>query len=955
VSPIRPGSGGASEARPPEKTVTPSTPEEGIDTARDYQVVQTPPHSPRNAPEEDRGADLLFLNDGLLAAAQPFAPQPGAGSLAPAPPALVQQRQPGSVVVDDLLHLNPVRVAEAGLDAAVRALDAATPASDERLQQKVVVHATDERLADLLARLSRTTGVQMLPRLEVADERVSLWTRQRPLMEVMRDLRHLHGYYWSRSKQGGQYVYSLWQDAQSRAREEAELQRLVMQQQREFQENLQKHVRALRLSEAELKRLGQEDPYLVAQMMHPVVRAGYQLFAALPPDQQVQLTQGRTPSHVSSAGGLMNVFPLETFTAPHPDRPGVQVLHFYNPDWAESMAPRGDVVTLTPEEMTPEQRAAVESILRGAITQQEKEDRRTGNTDNLAVRFLKAAKLETATVSLFRWGDPNWQGLSLRVQFQSGGKPWGLSSNIAVPPDVQKHYSDMLRKGEFGIWPGAQEEIEQFLGGRPGPEKPVARSVGTAPVVEDPNPVLDAPVSLVWKLPQRGGQYTFTGPEVLAALHRDIGQPIVLDSMPDWLVQPRSGPAEFRVENRPLRELLHQFFPGREIRVQEGTIVITDPERLRKRLNEVPPAVTDFLQSLKRPFTLDDMVLLARSLTPWQIVKLQMYLPQPAMDQMVALQELLRLYGELGPAQRSALPQGLAFTALTPPQQALFLVFAQRQRPFAEPWRFQQGSLRLTTEAVPTPKRMPDDHPPAPSQMAVARVLFHVRFHEHDAESFPLNLYPQQDRRWIRPLAELVGQPFPFTVDPFVVRQEVGPDWEPALAQPALQGKPLVIMIQRLFTEPFVGAAPPPAPAAWAADLAARLREAGVTVVQVTVGATEAVDRQGNIETGQPGAPSTSASPPSIQNPKSKIQNPDNLIHLIEPGYLNGEAFDPIGWGMRVEQSPTVFVVRRDGIVSSIFEGQDVWDTGAVERAARQAASASPLTRGNSPRRISRN
>ena len=40
-----------------------------------------------------------------------------------------------------------------------------------------------------------------------------------------------------------------------------------------------------------------------------------------------------------------------------------------------------------------------------------------------------------------------------------------------------------------------------------------------------------------------------------------------------------------------------------------------------------------FLKARQGPFTLDDMALLARSLTPWQIVKLNQYLPQAAIDQ----------------------------------------------------------------------------------------------------------------------------------------------------------------------------------------------------------------------------------------------------------------------------------------------------------------------------------
>jgi hypothetical protein len=941
--PVRPNSENVGEQSPRENSDIDTTPEERLSPGGE-RFAHTPPiQNPKSKIQNPD--DLLFLNDGRLAAAQPFAPLPEIAPLPVVPPPLVQQRPPGSVVVEDLLHLNPIRVAEAGLDAAVRTIDAATPASDERLQQKVVVHATYERLADLLARLSQATGVQMLPRIEVADERVSLWTRQRPVMDVMRDLRHLHGYYWSRSKQGGQYVYSLWQDAQSRAREEAELQRLVMQQQREFQENLQKHLWALRMSEAELKQLGQEDPYLVAQMMHPVVRAGYQLFAALPPDQQVQLTQGRTPSHVSWAGHLLALFPLETFTLPDPTNPGAQATVFYNPDRVESMAPRGDVVTLLPAEMTPEQRAAVTAILRGALEQREKELKRDGNPRDLAFGLLRAAQPETAAVSLFRWGDPNWQGLSLRVDFRSNGRPWALYSNIAVPLDSQKFYNDSLRRGDFRVWPGAQQDVEQFLGGKLKPPAPAAPQRQAPDVLVKPDPILDSRVSVTWKLARSDGRYALTGPEVLAALHRDISHPIVLDTVPDGPVHPADGPAEFRVQDRPLRELLHQLFPRREIRVREETIVITDPQRLRQRLNQVPPTVEAFLKSLQRPFSLDDMVLLARSLTPWQIVKLQMYLPQPATEQMVVLQDLLRLYGELSPAQRNALPQGLAFTSLTPPQQASFLAFAQRQRPFAEPWRFQRGSLSLTTEAVPVPKRLPRIPPTAPSQTPVARVLFHVRFHEDDAESFPLNLYSQKERQGTRPLAERVGQPFPFSSDHHTLTWEDGSIRKPARLQAPLQGRPLVILIAMPFSEPFVGAAPPPALPVWARGLAGRLRDAGVTVVQVTVGSTEAMDRQSDRATGRPGASSALTSPnPTIRNPQSRIQNPENLIQLVEPGSLGREAFYPSGWSMRVEQSPTAFVVRRDGIVSRAFEGQDAWDAAAVERAAREAASHRPTT-----------
>ena len=83
-------------------------------------------------------------------------------------------------------------------------------------------------------------------------------------------------------------------------------------------------------------------------------------------------------------------------------------------------------------EMAPEQRAAVAAVLQGALQEQQREaqeSRRQDPSNTHYPGFLEwngkapaAPDLESATLSLFRWGDPNWQGLSLRVEFQSGGR-----------------------------------------------------------------------------------------------------------------------------------------------------------------------------------------------------------------------------------------------------------------------------------------------------------------------------------------------------------------------------------------------------------------------------------------------------------------------------------------------------------------------------------------------------
>jgi hypothetical protein len=835
---------------------------------------------------------------------------------------LLQKREAGGQVVDDLLYLNPVRLASAdatGLNAAVKTLAAEAPGTDERLQQKVVVHASMEKLSAILAGLARATGVTLLARMEVADEKMSVWAEERPLIDVMRDLRHLRGYFWSRAKRDGQYVYSIWQDAQSRAQEEAEAQRLALLQQREFEENIRRHVKALGATDEELKRLAQEDPYLVAQMKHPVVRNGYELFASLSPDRQAQLIQGQTPSRGNGAGEVMTLFPLEY----RPADP-----FFDPPEYVAGFAPLGDIVTLRPGEMTPAQRAAVAAILRGAATMKQRQVNADPRQDDAGERWriqsASSGSPETATVTFFRWGDPNWQGLSMRVDFESGGRKWGIYSNIGVPPSVEKDYSDQLRAGKFQIWPGAQEEVDRYLGRGPERREKLSSPPEAPPALDEkPDPILDAPVTLTWRLPLRdphspiGSGYRFTQAEVLAALHRDVRRPLVLDSLPDLLEPPSGAGPEFHVEGRPLRELLHQLFPGREIRTDDGAIFIRDRDRLRARLNAVPEAVREFLVGRNGAFHLDDIAFMARSLSPWQVVKLHEFFVAATIDQMLAAQELLKLYGELSPAQRNALPRGLALSGLTPAQQALFLAFAGRYRPFVEPWRFQSGALRLA--AQPPPKKgdgLWGGWKPA------SRMLFQVRFQDGDTQSFPVDLFPPIQRgAWKSSPSSWVGKPFPFPSradQPLEwIREGVG--WKPALGDPRLRHKASIIVITRPFAEPYAGLRPPPAPDTWARGLAERLRSTSILIVHVAIGAPDAkpMPRGNRVPTRQ-----AAASLP-------------NLIQRAEPGDLNGEAFDSAGNGWVADRSPTVFVLGDDEIVHAVFEGQNAWDAPAIERAAR--------------------
>jgi len=53
-------------------------------------------------------------------------------------------------------------------------------------------------------------------------------------------------------------------------------------------------------------------------------------------------------------------------------------------------------------------------------------------------------------------------------------------------------------------------------------------------------------------------------------------------------------------------------------------------DRLRDRAQQIPPAVEEFLEKWTGPLTLDDMAFLARALSPWEVTRLQRYLPVEA-------------------------------------------------------------------------------------------------------------------------------------------------------------------------------------------------------------------------------------------------------------------------------------------------------------------------------------
>jgi RNA polymerase sigma-70 factor (ECF subfamily) len=91
---------------------------------------------------------------------------------------------------------------------------------DGRLTQKVTLAFKGTALSDLCEHLREETGVHVTAGPSVADEKVTLFCEKTPLREVMRQLSRPFGYTWLRSGKLGVYRYELVQDLRSQLLEE---------------------------------------------------------------------------------------------------------------------------------------------------------------------------------------------------------------------------------------------------------------------------------------------------------------------------------------------------------------------------------------------------------------------------------------------------------------------------------------------------------------------------------------------------------------------------------------------------------------------------------------------------------------------------------------------------------------------------------------------------------------
>jgi hypothetical protein len=172
-------------------------------------------------------------------------------------------------------------------DARRRRLEARL-ATDPRLDQKISLAAWAEPLEDVLARVSRETGVSFaFEGRDVGDQRVNMVLKDQPLRRVLALLAETLDLFWLRDRKAPQSRYTLFQDARSRKAE----QELLSRAREGFEEGIRRLVDSLKLTPPEIEKLRERAPWWAPMLSDSRYRLAVRLLGKLAPTRWDQLMQ----------------------------------------------------------------------------------------------------------------------------------------------------------------------------------------------------------------------------------------------------------------------------------------------------------------------------------------------------------------------------------------------------------------------------------------------------------------------------------------------------------------------------------------------------------------------------------------------------------------------------------------------------------------------------------------
>lgn len=124
---------------------------------------------------------------------------------------------------DDFVEVPFPRIAatdRAAVVDAIRSYKQEAEIVDSRLQRKVTLGVKRVSFAAICEKLSKETGVTFTAQKGVADDKITLFCKDRPARDLMRAIAHLFNYTWDRQGEEGAYSYRLKQPLQAQLLEE---------------------------------------------------------------------------------------------------------------------------------------------------------------------------------------------------------------------------------------------------------------------------------------------------------------------------------------------------------------------------------------------------------------------------------------------------------------------------------------------------------------------------------------------------------------------------------------------------------------------------------------------------------------------------------------------------------------------------------------------------------------
>lgn len=139
-----------------------------------------------------------------------------------------------------------------------------TFAGDPRLAVKKSVHSLTVPVRDLLATLSRQSGVDFFADDSVADEPVTVIAHDVPLSETLLSVSRLLGYVWNRTGSGSSASYTLRMSEQTRKQEAESRERRLAAAARHVQDENEEYFKLSEVTEARRQELAAELPAKLA-------------------------------------------------------------------------------------------------------------------------------------------------------------------------------------------------------------------------------------------------------------------------------------------------------------------------------------------------------------------------------------------------------------------------------------------------------------------------------------------------------------------------------------------------------------------------------------------------------------------------------------------------------------------------------------------------------------------